>query len=280
MNKLKTNWAPFPIEYSSCSKFKPRDFEWSSTEGRYTVWIDNQIMKHRGNPDINIGWFCESSEILPELKNFIINNVSVLKSSFKKIFTCDYEIISLDTSFFLFNPPGSNFPWTDPENFRIPEKNKMCSMICSPKSMTTGHKIRLQVANELRDKIDLFGGSHGSTRIGSGIGPNGDWWRSKEEALADYRFSIVFENADYSKYYTEKITDCFALGVIPIYWGTDLVFEDFDSDGIIKWTPDFDPSSLTSDLYDSKIDHIKNNLDKVKNLRFSDDILYNSISRL
>ena len=98
--------------------------------------------------------------------------------------------------------------------------------------------------------------------------------------MADYRFSIVFENADYSKYYTEKITDCFALGVIPIYWGTDLVFEDFDSDGIIKWTPDFDPSSLTSDLYDSKIDHIKNNLDKVKNLRFSDDILYNSISRL
>lgn len=280
MNRLKTNWAPFPLEYSSCSKFKPRNFEWSNTEGKYTILIDNQIMKHRGNPDTNIGWFCESSEILPELKNYIRGNIGILKSNFKKIFTCDSEIISWDPSFFLFNPPGSNFPWTDLENFRIPEKTKMCSMICSPKAMTTGHKLRLEVANRLINQIDLFGGSHGSSRIGSGIGPSGDWWRSKEEALADYRFSIVFENADYSKYYTEKITDCFALGVIPIYWGTDLVFEDFDSDGIIKWTSDFSPSFLSVELYESKIEHVRNNLDKVKNLQFSDDILYNSISQL
>ena len=150
-------------------------------------------------------------------------------------------------------------------------------MICSPKGMTTGHKLRLEVADNLRNRIDLFGGSHGSTRIGNGIGPSGDWWRSKEEALAPYMFSIVFENANYPKYYTEKITDCFALGVIPIYWGTDLIGEDFNMEGIIKWDQNFDPSSLNKELYDSKKDAIMDNLERVKKLRFSDDVLYNNL---
>jgi hypothetical protein len=278
MNKLKTNWAPFPHEYSSCSKFKPKDFQWSKTEGKYNVWIDNHIMNHKGPKENNFGWFCESSEILPDLKNYLRNNN--MRNYFQNIFTCDEEIISWDPSFFMFNPPGSNAPWTDIQDFKIPEKTKLCSMICSSKDMTTGHKLRLDVANNLRGKIDLFGGSHGSQRIGGGIGPNGDWWRSKEEALSPYMFSIVFENAKYSKYYTEKITDCFALGVIPVYWGTDLIYEDFNPDGIIKWDSNFDISCLNKELYDSKIQAIGENLQRIKSLRFSDDTLYNSIINL
>jgi hypothetical protein len=235
------------------------------------------MMNHKGPAENNFGWFCESSEILPGLKEFLrCNN---LKPFFKNIFTCDYEIISWDPGFFLFNPPGSNAPWTDFVDFRIPEKTKICSMICSSKDMTTGHKLRLEVANSLKDKIDLYGGSHGSTRIGSGIGPNGDWWRSKEEALTPYMFSLVFENAKYPKYYTEKITDCFALGVVPIYWGTDLISEDFNSEGIIAWNSDFDPSCLSKELYDSKIEAINDNLERVKILPFADDNLYNSINK-
>jgi hypothetical protein len=278
MNKLKTNWAPFPFEYSSCSKFKPKNFEWSNSEGDFTVWIDNKIMEHKGLPDNNIGWFCESSEILPNLKDYLKTNN--LKNNFKKIFTCDHEIISWDPSFYIFNPPGSNSPWTEFKDFQIPEKSKICSMICSSKDMTTGHKLRLDVANSLRSKIDLYGGSHGSQRIGNGIGPRGDWWRSKEEALSPYMFSIVFENAKYPKYYTEKITDCFALGVIPIYWGTDLIDEDFNPNGIIKWDSSFDVSVLNAELYESKIEAIKENLDRVKKLSFADDNLYNSIVKL
>jgi hypothetical protein len=277
MNKLKINWAPFPPEYSSCSKFKPKNFEWSTSEGNHTVWIDNQMMNHKGPAENNFGWFCESSEILPGLKDFLRSNN--LKPFFKNIFTCDHEIISWDPSFFLFNPPGSNAPWTDHVDFIIPEKTKICSMICSSKDMTTGHKLRLEVANNLKDKIDLYGGSHGSTRIGSGIGPNGDWWRSKEEALTPYMFSLVFENAKYPKYYTEKITDCFALGVVPIYWGTDLISDDFNSEGIIAWNSDFDPSCLSKELYDSKIEAINDNLERVKILSFADDNLYNSINK-
>lgn len=277
MNKLKTNWAPFPHEYSSCSKFKPEDFEWSRSEGIANVWIDNQIMSHKGNPENNFGWFCESSEVLPSLKDFLSHNIADVKRRFKKIFTCDYELISLDPSFFVFNYPGSNLPWTPRENYRIPDKNKICSMIASPKDMTTGHKLRLKVAGEIKNRVDLFGGAHGSPRIGNGIGPNSDWWRSKEEALSPYMFSVVFENVKIDKYYTEKITDCFALGVIPIYWGTDRIGEDFNTGGIIKWQDGFDFSILTKDLYESKMEYIKENLEKVKHLRSADSVLFNQI---
>lgn len=279
MNKLKASWSPFPIEYSSCSSLKPKTFEWSNTEGIATVWIDNNILNHTGSPEGNFGWFCESSEVLPYLKKELIQNYQRYKNHFTAIFTCDHEIIAKDPSFFIFNPPGSNMPWTKPDRYRIPEKNKICSMIASSKNMTTGHRMRIEIASAYKNLIDIFGGAAGTNRIGMGIGPNGDWWRSKEEALAPYMFSIVIENASYPNYYTEKITDCFALGVIPIYWGSPNIGDDFNTDGIIQWYDGFDPKSLTRELYESKLVSVLDNLERVKNLEFSDDMLFNSIKR-
>jgi hypothetical protein len=280
MKKLKASWSPFPPEYSSCSSLKPKFFEWSKSEGIASVWIDNNILNHRGNKNGNFGWFCESSEILPDLKINLMSNYQVLRNHFQNIFTCDSEIISKDPSFFLFNPPGSNLPWTNPNNYRIHEKTKLCSMVCSSKDMTTGHKLRLGVALNVKDKIDLFGGAHGSSRSGNGIGPSGDWWRSRDESLAPYMFSFVFENASYNNYYTEKITDCFANGTIPVYWGDPKIGETFNMEGIILWKKDFDVSKLTQDLYHEKKEAISNNLDVVKRLESADDTLYNKILSL
>jgi hypothetical protein len=282
MNKLKTNWAPFPHEFSSCSKFKPEDFEWSRSEGIANVVIDNQIMSF--TPSVgrekNFGWFCESSEVLPGLKSYLRQNRELLKRKFIKIFTADFEIIAWDPSFFMYNPPGSNLPWTPKESYRIPQKSKLCSFICSSKDMTSGHKLRLRVAKDYSTRLDLYGGALGSPRIGSGSGPSGDWWRSKEEALSDYMFSVVFENVKIDKYYTEKITDCFALGVIPVYWGTDKISDDFNSEGIIQWNESFKLSSLTPELYESKMQAVQDNMERVKSLRSADTQLFNAIKNL
>ena len=280
MKKLKATWAPFPPEYSSCSSLKPKSFEWSNNEGIANVWIDNNILNHRGGKNGNFGWFCESSEILPDLKKNLMNNHGVLKNHFQNIFTCDSEIISKDPSFFIFNPPGSNLPWTKPEQYSLHNKSKICSMVCSPKDMTTGHKLRLDVASKIKEKIDLFGGAHGSPRSGSGIGPSGDWWRSRDESLAPYMFSIVFENASYDNYYTEKITDCFANGTVPIYWGDPKIGESFDTGGIILWDDSFDPSILNKDLYNSMIRSVRNNLYKVSVIESADDLLFKKIYSL
>jgi hypothetical protein len=278
MANIKTNWAPFPIEYSSCSKFTPKAFRWSKTEGIADVYIDRSIMDYRGGNERAYGWFCESSEILPDLKSYLISNSHSLSRNFKKIFTCDYSIIKTNPDFFLFNPPGSNLPWTPFDSYGIPEKSKLCSMISSSKDMTTGQKKRLEFASLNIGKIDIYGGAHGTSRIGQGIGPNNDWWRSKEDALAPYMFSVVFENAAYSNYYTEKITDCFALGVIPIYWGSPDIGQEFDSNGIVFLEEiGFDISCLSKELYDSKKDSIVKNLEKVKELDSADDSIYKKI---
>jgi len=277
MNKLKASWAPFPQEYSSCSSLKPKNFEWSKTDGIANVYIDNNMLNHRGPAHRNFGWFCESSEIIPDLKKHLLNNLGTLRVHFQNIFTCDSEIINRDPSFFLFNPPGSNLPWTNPNSFGIHPKSKLVSMVCSSKDMTTGHKLRLSVASKIKDKVDLFGGAHGSPKSGSGIGPSGDWWRSRDESLAPYMFSVVFENSSYDNYYTEKITDCFANGTIPIYWGDPKICETFDCNGIIKWNENFDFNSLTEELYKSKLDSITKNFEIVKKLDSSDDLLFNKI---
>ena len=99
----------------------------------------------------------------------------------------------------------------------------------------------------------------------------------KLEGYKDYRFTIVIENCNHDNYYTEKITDAFATGTIPVYWGTDNVFEVFNPDGIIRLTDDFDFSELTEELYQEKLDAVKDNFERVNNLRMADDELYEII---
>lgn len=43
----------------------------------------------------------------------------------------------------------------------------------------------------------------------------------KMEVLKNYRFAIAYENSCINGYITEKLWDCFAAGVVPIYWGAD-----------------------------------------------------------
>lgn len=279
--KIRAPWAPFPHEYSSCSNLKPESFEWSKTEGRYSVYIDNTIMNHNGVKDNSFGWFCESSEILPNLKKYLISNKNLLKTRFDKIFTCDNQLINIDPSFYIYNPPGSNLPWTKKNDYKLYDKNKLCSMIASSKDMTTGHKLRITNAHKYQNQgVDVFGGAIGSKRIGEGTGPNKDWWRSKELALADYCFSIVFENAAYPNYHTEKITDCFAQGVVPIYWGDPLIGNKFNEKGIIKWETNFDIKSLSLELYLSMKNYIEDNMERVKKMENADDCLYREIKKI
>ena len=225
---------------------------------------------------LKFGWLCESPEIISDVYEAIKQNIQRFKKSYAGIFTCD-ESLLIDP-FFIYAPPGSNLPWTKHEEILIYQKSKLCSMICSSKARTYGHRFRLDVANTLMNKLDLFGGAHGSPRIGEGTGPTGDWWRSKLPALKDYMFSVVFENTICDKYYTEKITDCFATGTIPVYWGTKKILEDFNQDGIIFFDDiKNNMEILSEDLYRSKMTAIEDNLKKVKLLESADDIIFKKI---
>ena len=51
----------------------------------------------------------------------------------------------------------------------------------------------------------------------------------KRAFLADYKFTIAFENESHPGYTTEKVVEPMLAGSIPIYWGDPLVGRDFDT---------------------------------------------------
>ena len=127
--------------------------------------------------------------------------------------------------------------------------------------MCEDHKYRQKIISKYKNKLDLFGRGYKTIP-------------TKDVGIKDYMFSVAMENGTYPLMYTEKITDCFAMGTIPIYYGTDSIGEVFDTNGIIKLTDDLNLESLTSEIYYSKIDSIKKNYEITMNLPTVEDYIY------
>ncbi|MBM4224550.1 MAG: hypothetical protein FJ167_07105, partial [Gammaproteobacteria bacterium] len=100
------------------------------------------------------------------------------------------------------------------------------------------------------------------------------------DGIKDYMFNIVIENGVYDSYSTEKLTDCFATGTIPVYWGTRQIPKIFDPEGII-WLQIGQEcdllESLSPELYANKRKAISNNLEVLNNLKLADDDLFEII---
>ena len=273
--------APFKTEWSSNSYRVPETFLWTKDRSEIQVYIDTALVAGSRTPKSNkkFGWFCESRIVRHSVFADIKQNIHRYKQAYCKIFTCDHELLSLDSDLFIFAFAGSNLPWTPIEQYGIPNKSKMTSLLASANSSTEGHRNRIQMALKFKDSVDLYGGIFGSNKIGIS-GSDHYHHKSKTKALADYRFTITIENFKYDTYFTEKATDCFANGVIPVYYGTDKIRDSFDADGIIFLNEEFDVSTLTTELYQSKMKSIHTNLELVKQMRSSDDYLFDRIKEV
>lgn len=256
----------------SCLNYPPRNFNW--TFNKYPA-NDQPVVYFNFAIELGLkdsfsgpryGWLGESSELMDEFLSHIKGKKEVLKQKFKKIFVNDNRFIELDQDLFVYNPPASNMPWIILP--QIYSKNKLCSYITTFKGKTTGHRIRLSIYQQIKNnpifEKSIFGKPHNPID-------------HKLTGLKDYMFSIVIENAKYSKYYTEKVTDCFATGTIPVYYGDRSICEDFDGNGIIFIDDKIDLSILTPDLYYSKMKSIEYNYAKVLQLETADDCIFESI---
>jgi hypothetical protein len=277
MDMIQAIGAPFPVEYSSCSNKLPQHFRWTDQDRPIKVYIDRGIALGLQEPkregEKKIAWVCESRAIfhLSFPRELFENQLERISQSFDYVFVSERSLCKHPNIF--YNPAGSNLPWLS--IYRdLPLKTKNVSLIASPKKITFGHAIRHIVAEKFKDVIDVYGGAAGTTRFGYGE----NIWPDKSNATVPYRFSIVIENDSYSTYYTEKITDCFASGTIPVYWGAPDIGEHFNEDGIIKLTSEFNPNILTPELYESKLEAVKDNLERVRTLKSADDILYFNIA--
>lgn len=195
----------------------------------------------------------EFKYIKPEIVRHVKDNYQKYLEVFELIFTHNQELLALDP----------RFKWCPAQGFwiqeaKIYEKTKMISMISSNKAMTEGQRTRLRWVEMLEDQIDVYG--RGINEISL-----------KEEGLCDYMFSVVIENGFYESYFTEKILDCFATGTVPVYMGSPDIGKYFNKDGIIDLTEEFD---VSEEIYFSKMDAIKENLERAKEYEVLEDFIY------
>ena len=174
-------------------------------------YSDNFVATEEIHPN-SIALMIEPRPIEPRGYRFLLQDNNWQK--FKYIFTHDSELLQLPNAKFVTN--FSIYDWSD-----IP-KTKFCSMISSDKEMCELHIARKKLARELKGKVDVFGTIDGGERVDT------------YTAHAPYRYAVIMENYIDDYWFTEKILNCFANKVVPIYYGARKIYEFFNGESILR----------------------------------------------
>ena len=83
---------------------------------------------------------------------------------------------------------------------------------------------------------------------------------SNWKALAGYRFALCMENRKQSGYITEKILTAFVSGAIPVYYGTEEVFDIFNRNAFIYYDIDNPEQAI------AQVKYLEENPDKYEQM--------------
>ena len=207
--------AAFPTVASMSAKgenldLKPKHFEWQrNCNNCHTAFFTDSCLGQVDDVEakIKVAWLLEPPPFRQNTYDYVLKN----QDKFDYILT--YKADLIDGKKFLFYPYGGSMI----KEWSLPEKTRLVSMVISPKQEATGHKLRYEIVKQFGSRIDVFGL---------------DGYVSKRETLENYMFQIVVmgERLDYC--FDEKIIDCFALGVVPIFWGCPRIYKFFTINGI------------------------------------------------
>lgn len=186
------------------------------------------------------------------------------------------EVVShlLSTSLFIKNADGINFHRSIPyvhfhhmatyEQLNSIDESKRSKQICSITSGLNGipgyQKRRqfLENFSAANSNFDLFGKfSKIAAAIPSYRGPCIVKWKT----VCQYKYSLVIENSDEDYYVSEKIFDALICGSMPIYHGSDKIFEVLPREWFY-YLPSLDDSEIdklnafiATDAYKTVSDH-------------------------
>lgn len=216
--------------------------------------------------------FIEPRCIKPHLYNFVENNPDVL-DKFDVVLTHDDKILNSFRNARLLPLLGGSYILE--EDHKIYKKNKDISIVASKKRFAIGHVLRHEIINAFRgldaygpDYIDLY-------KDYKDIEPKTLRDRYNKETgnllrvFRDYRYSVVVENMQHDRYFTEKIINCFVTGTIPIYWGARRIGDFFDERGILVIEPTFESISIalkqaTREFYENNFQYVEENFERAK----------------
>jgi len=99
--------------------------------------------------------------------------------------------------------------------------------------------------------------------------------KDKEDGIKDYMFSVAIENDNSDVYFTEKLTDNFVMGTVPVYYVSRKAFEKyFDPAGVIFLEDCPNLESLSEEKYRSMLPAIERNFQTAKNFQTSEDYMW------
>lgn len=263
------------FQHETCSSAlnKNKHIEWCKDgSANISFHIDNGLTHFNTDKSKdNYGWLLESSAIIPTIIEHVKSNLDFYKSNYKMIFTHDDRILQIDPSFFKYTITNA-MPWI--QNRKIYEKSKNVSVIMSNKKGKPGYNYRLNFLNTLdKSKVDHFGIGF-DTELPWIYSYNNITESGKLQGLMDYRFSFAFENDNYKTIFCEKLTDCFATGTIPIFWGTPDIDKYFNKDGIIMFNENIRIKDLSEDFYIHKLEAVKDNFERAISFPSAEDYIY------
>lgn len=214
-----------------------------------------------------IGWLLEPYNLRPE--NYQVASKLDDDEMVEAILTYDARMLD-DCKMARFYPFGGS--WIQFDKWNIYEKACNVSIIASAKNSTIGHKLRHDViGSHYRLIDDIYGHSY-------------EYIHSKFVGLAPYRYSVVIESGRTDFYFTEKLIDCLSVGTVPIYWGCPSIDRFFNPDGIIQATCLHDIGKALKMAcegdYRSRIDAIKDNLERAKKYRVCEDWIWENYSEV
>lgn len=259
INLFDSNFAHAP---GSVGTKTPTEVEWvrgHMTWDGITIFTDQWMFQDvidQVQSRYKLGWLHEGKELRPhhyELSKEV-------RHKFDAILTYDDELLDFD--------PGRYMPiirggvWTPRDEWCMPEKTKMVSLITSHKYQLSGHQLRHRVAG-MELPIHIWG-ARGRPFI-----------NDKAQPLKDYRFSIIIEACRERNFFSEHLLDCIAFGTIPIYWGCPNIGDFLDETGILQFH-DIDElqlilSALSPRWYEDLVPAAKRNLARLPEYEITED---------
>jgi hypothetical protein len=218
----------------------------------FSLFVDAIPNSQEELSSINIITMQEPNEYFG-MHDWVIQNHNL----FSAILTWDDKVLNNCPNSMFF--PFGNI-WITPEQYEKKHTKKFeVSHLCGKLLKTYGHSLRHELLarkNEIKiptNFFDVYGDRYNIE----------DARKGKEEIFGNSMFGVVIENTSHRGYFTEKITDCFALKTIPIYWGCSNINDFFNKEGIIKFdnVDDFIyiVNNLDESYYQQHIDAIEEN---------------------
>lgn len=254
-------------------------FNWvvGDKNSKVQIFEDQNFRNHTNfNNHIKVAWFKENPNVYDYTTIFAKDSYNPYRYLLDNHSEFDYIISAfkhlepiVGKEKFIYCPVfGSRI---EKHNYNLYEKDKMLSIIASRKDWAIGHRFRHWIIKDYKNHMDIFGNGYNDI-----IDKAGNF--GKIYSLAPYYFSLAIMNSKWDGYFTEVLTDCIAVGTIPIYYGSDDIGDYFNPDGIIKINSLTEVgsviNSLSADLYNSKIKAVEENLEISKKYITDYDYLY------